>query len=545
MLLALLVCACTDDSDAGPSGGSGGPNQGGAGGAGATGSGATSSGATGSGATGGQGDPVIPPAPSAGERLFIPRIVADDGTSRIWNYRQKSTPFWFGRVDSRNNYTEGRVGYSDELLMLRFAVFDQKIYDDCPDVNTGDWDSITLLFDLDGSADKTALDERSYRIDAQAGRHGTNVNVLYRGSAGGWQRQNTSVGSDPEAAPDGLNVQKAYRGAERDQSRGWANTFYLGWKALGFTGAPLSTAAERTLRVAVISYDRDDANGSLRGEPQGWPSAAVDQENPSTWGTFELLPAHYLSWNESGAGPAVPKPAYAIGYEPKPFVQGSEQTVKIRHGLGDVVVENAAVGSSGVLCSGDDSYNFGDGVESFGGNTERSYFHVQNQEDFADWPCFAKIYVKFPLASVPANKTLVSARLVLHHAMPTSGGDEGARSLIQAFPVANTLQDGTTSWTGANITWNNAPWPFENAAGVWGDRAGQELGWDKLPEWSWDVSRAVSRMLEAGQTHASFALSSADQEYHTGKQFVHSADFPDWGDQDQRPRLDVVVADAQ
>ena len=93
-----------------------------------------------------------------------------------------------------------------------------------------------------------------------------------------------------------------------------------------------------------------------------------------------------------------------------------------------------------------------------------------------------------------------------------------------------------------NITWNNVPLPLQNLAGTWGDRTGNELGWDNLPAWEWDVSSAVYEAIKEGSQYVSFSLYSADTEYHTGKQFVQSNDFPDWGDQSQRPTLEVTVA---
>lgn len=542
-VLSLISCcqlvACGSDDSSGGSGGSGASSTGGAG---SGGGGTSGSGGSSSGGSGGTGGGVVP-APGAGERLFVPEIVADDGSQKIWNYRQKSTPFWFGKVDSKNNYTDCRAGYDAHRLMVRCAVFDQKIYDAATDDALENWDSLTLLLDLDGAKSDKALDARSLRIDAQAKRQGAERSVVYRGGAGAWTKDSASTGTDPSAGADGIVLEKGYRGEAADKSRGWHVTFFVGWKALGLSAPPLDSDAARSLRLAVVSYDRDDAGGSVHGETVRWPSQSVALDQPKTWGMVELLPTHYASWAESGSATGAGKPAYAIGYAPEAFATGTEATTSIRHGLAGAVVENASVGASGTLCSGNDGYNFGDGAASYGGNTERNYFHVQNQEDYADWPCFSKIYLKFPLGQLATGKVVVKATLVMHHKEPTSGGPEGERSLIQAFPVANLLRSGAP-WTEQNITWNDAPFPFENAAGAWGDRTGNvQTGWDKLPEWSFDVSRAFARIYAAGDASASFALYSADGEYHTGKQFVNSSDFPDWGDPNQRPRLDVTLAD--
>jgi hypothetical protein len=55
----------------------------------------------------------------------------------------------------------------------------------------------------------------------------------------------------------------------------------------------------------------------------------------------------------------------------------------------------------------------------------------------------------------------------------------------------------------------------------------------------------VAAAYAGGQSSASFSLYSADTTMHTGKEFTNSADFPDWGDANQRPMLEIVYADAK
>jgi hypothetical protein len=483
----------------------------------------------------------ILPAADPRPRMFVPRIVPDDGSGEIWNYKQRSVIFWFGRVDVRNDHVQCRAGYGDALLMMHCAVFDREIYDEAADTSVRDWDALALYIDLDGDPEKTAIDDRSLLIEAQAHRQGTDQSAIYRGQAGAWVDSGLAVGTSPTETPDLISLEKAYRGEERDQSRGWHINFYIPWSVLGYDGPPLA-AGESLWNVALTAYDRDSLDGSLRGDPQAWPGGGFDELDPSQWGTWEFLDGRFLGWEESGAAPGAGRPAYAIAYTPEPYASASETTVTIRAGLDSDVIENASVGASEMLCSGDDDYNFGTGENSWGGNLDRAFFHIQDQEDYADWPCFAKIYLKFPLAKLPDGKVVVSATLRMHHSMPTSGGDQGYRSLVQAFHVGNFLRDGVTPWTAANITWNEAPLAVENLSGFWGDRTGMsETGWDNLPEWTWDVSRAVARA--AGDDAVSFALYSADSEYHTGKMFVQSSDFPDWGDPGQRPTLEITFAD--
>jgi hypothetical protein len=487
----------------------------------------------------------IPPTADPRPRIFVPRVVPDAPGGGIWDHKQRMAIFWFGRVDRRNDYVQCRAGYDDALLMMQCAVFDREIYDEAPDAaSVVEWDALQLYLDLDGDPAKTAIDDRSFRIDVQAGRHGTAQAAAYRGAGGAWVDAGLPLGDDFGATPDRICVGKGYRGEERDQSRGWHVNWFVPWSALGLAGPP--GAGERLWNVALTALDRDSLDGALRGQPQHWPGAGFDDGDPSSWGTWELLDGRFLGREESGAVAGSGRPAYAVAHEPAAYAAGTEETITIRQGVETDVVDNAAVGASETLCSGDDDYNFGDGAGSWGGNVGREYFHVQDQEDYADWPCFARIYLKFPLGRVPAGRVVVGATLRLHHSMPTSGGDEGSWSLLQAFRVAPVLRDGMTPWDATNLTWNDAPLAMENCAGFWGDRTGMmETGWDALPAWEWDVGRAVAQAVAEGATHAAFALYSADSEYHTGKQFVQSSDFPDWGDPTQRPALEVVVAEPE
>ncbi|GAB4200888.1 MAG: DNRLRE domain-containing protein [Sandaracinaceae bacterium] len=489
-------------------------------------------------------DATVPVTPGEAPRLFVPHAGFEADGRVDW---QRVAPFWFGRVGTHDNAIDGRIVWTDEGLLVRAAVYDRQIWDEAgPDDGLSEWDSLTLLLDLDGEDDaKGAIDARSLRIDAQARRHGTDRATVRRGERGVW----VPVGIEPgelsdRRDPDAVLLERGYRGGERDDSRGWHVSFFVGWRALGLTGPP--TEGERVLRFAMRAFDRDDASGTRRGAEQTLPLGLAADAPPSAWGRIELVPAAILSWAESGAGAGRSATAYTIGSPDLPFRPGTEREISIREGamLGDVVVtvENAAVGASERLCSDDDDYNFGEGPDSFGGNVGRMYFHVQQQADYADWPCFARAHIRFPLDAVPPGTIVVSARLVMHHKQPTSGGDEGERSLIHVVHVGNTLRGRDVPWTEDDLAWNDAPLPIENLAGAWGDRTGvTETGWDDLPEWRWDVTRAVRRALADGAV--SFALQSTDSEYHTGKEFVRSEDFPDWGDPTQRPRLDLVVAD--
>lgn len=464
-------------------------------------------------------------------RLYVPHH--DFSSDPSW---QRTTPFWFGTLGTSGVSAECRAAWTSDGLVLRVVSLDRRIYDEAgPQDDPAEWDALTLL--VDAGTDSPSVTGTSRRIVVQAHRQGTDRQAGYVGQDGNWVPADVVFVPLTSASAASIGLEKGYRGEGRDDSRGWHVVASLGWDVLGIA---MPGASSLTLRVGIIVHDRDDMEGS-RVQQARWPSEEMREDDPQTWGLLELVPFAFSDWNASGASSSKSGAAYVIGHAPAPFAPGTERTVEIRSGIGDVQVQNASIGASGVLCSGDDDYNFGDGPDSFGGETRREYFHVQNQADYADWPCFARAYVRFPLA-LPADAVVVFARLVLHHKQPTSGGDEGERSLIHAFWTSSALRNSNLPWTTENLTWNNAPLPLENLAGAWGDRTGvMETGWDDLPEWSWDVTRAVA--LSRSESSISFALFSSDDEYHTGKEFVRSEDFPDWGDPTFRPTLEIVLAD--
>lgn len=491
-------------------------------------------------------DASTPVSSSEAPRIFVPRAGFERDGRVDW---QRVAPFWFGRVTTRDNAVDGRVTWTDEGLLVRAAVYDREIWDEAGATDDlSEWDSLTLLIDLDGERDdKSAIDGRSLRIDAQAARHGTDRSKVWRGERGAWTPANITPTALTATRDSGaVAIEKGYRGGDREQSRGWHVLFFVGWRALGLSGPPAE--GQRILRFAMRAFDRDDRAGTRRGAEQTLPSPLARDAPPNAWGRIELLSTSARSWDESGASAGRSASAYSLSAPMVRVRAGSERMISIREGAmingRPVNVENAAVGASETLCSGDDAYNFGEGARSWGGNVGRDYFHVQQQADYSDWPCFARAYVRFPLRAMIGDAVVVSAQLVLHHKQPTSGGGEGERSLVHAVHVGNTLRGDSTLWTEANLQWNNAPLPIENLAGVWGDRTGvTQTGWERLPAWRWDVTRAVRRARD--EDWISFALQPTDSEYHTGKEFVRSEDFPDWGDPTQRPRLDLVLADPE
>jgi hypothetical protein len=190
-------------------------------------------------------------------------------------------------------------------------------------------------------------------------------------------------------------------------------------------------------------------------------------------------------------------------------------TTTVRHQLSGADVPDAAVGGTiPNLCPGNSNHIWNVWANlSYPNNQD---FNVQNQSDVADWPCFAKYYVTFPLDSLPPGVVILSADLTLHQ---FGGSDPGAAqpSLIQVLTVAE-------NWSPATITWNNAPLALENVGQSWVDPTSFP-GWPGL-ERTWDLSYAVARAYAQGKP-LRLVVYSADSAIHSGKHFV-SSDVGDW-----------------
>jgi hypothetical protein len=199
----------------------------------------------------------------------------------------------------------------------------------------------------------------------------------------------------------------------------------------------------------------------------------------------------------------------------------------IRNGLNGVAVQDGMVGGS---------TNCGEGLDYFTQWGETNYYgaskiNVQNQYDVADFPCFSKYYLTFPLSSLPAGKVILSATLTMYQFGNAGGGEWGdpPRSLIQVMIAGGDWDEGT-------ITWNNAPQMLENVSRSWVDPVPAGTNWPGLPR-TWDVSRAVAEVYKSGGP-LRLVLYSADSARHTGKYFVSS--YTNSYGTDWRPALEIV-----
>lgn len=430
------------------------------------------------------------PAPPASQRRVNAPFFAGDVMF------EQMAIFWFGYLSETSNYADVRVGYNQDQLKVYIAVFDRHLwFDTAPSVDTlTDWDAVTLLLDTD--SDPVALDNNAHRFIAQlSGDSSPNHRTSYRGSATGWQGATLPFNTIPGWRGSALNN-------NADTDRGWAMTFSIPFSSLGFDTAP---PIGSEWRIALQLHDRDGPAETPQ-PVQIWPPS-MQRDQPDTWGRLRFgLPS----------------------YTPPVITPTGETTIR-RPTQNHPSVPDADVGSAITnQCPGDDFHIWNEWANRNYGRAPD--FNIQNQSDIADWPCFAKYYVTFPLDVIPSNKVIVSATLTLHQFGNAGEAGQAQPSWIQVLTTAEDWQEST-------ITWNNAPLAWENITGNWVNPVGDNWnGWPGVP-WTWDVSYAVANAHASGQP-ARLILYEADSAYHSGKFFV-SSDTGDWNIEG-RPTLKIV-----
>jgi len=406
---------------------------------------------------------------------------------------------WFGQVNNTDNYADVRVGYNDEYLRVNITAFDRYLwYDTTPGSDLDEWDAATLYLDLeeDGGG-APATDD--YRLVAQINwwEVRSNYQKAFRGDGNHWMVASTAFTTTSGWRGTNLN-----RNGSDNDDRGWTLNFYIPFASLGLPGPP---ADGDCWGMALAMHDRDDAVASSPIADKTWPEDAQDAQ-PDTWGQLVFNPPAYQR-----------PPAFASG------------TAIIRHKLNGAIVTDAAVGGHTDCGNGLDFWNEWGDANYAGG----SPVNIQNQSDVADWPCFSKYYVTFPLNALPPGKVIISATLTLHQIGSAGEPDQRQPSLIQVLTVDE-------AWGEATLTWNNAPLARENVSSAWVDPTSFP-GWPGLPR-EWDVSSATAQAYHAG-IPLRLVLYEADSAYHSGKYFV-SCDTGDWNAVG-RPTLTVLWGNSQ
>lgn len=442
-------------------------------------------------------------APSSSISNAAPQVV---GTSQQQVYVphtgsfNEAAIFWFGRVTPAENYTDVRLIAANDGLLLALRTFDRRLwYNANPSSATlTDWDAVSLYLNLGGVAGESPGDG-SYRFDVQlswSGESHPDLQAAYRGTGGQWVLTPVPFTASTGWIGDVPN--------NNTDDRGWLAYYTIPYASLGLTGRP---AQGTVWELGVVLHDRDSAVGPPLAT-QVWPETMMPLR-PASWGQlhFGLKP------------PYIPVPAVP------------RTMAVIRHGLNGLTVIDAVVGGSN-LC-GDTAapdYFSNWGELNYAGE---SFLNVQRTEQQMDWPCDSRLYVMFPLHSLPPGKVVVSATLTLYQFGNAGvGWDPGPQpSFIQVFTIRE-------DWAENTITWNNAPLAGDYVAATWVDPLDEAPPWPGIPR-HWDVSGAVAEAYVAGEP-LRLALYSPNWPMNSGKYFF-SSDVG--GDGAGRPTLTIVWGD--
>jgi hypothetical protein len=430
----------------------------------------------------------IPAAGSSIRRVNIPSF------EKAVRYPETAV-FWFGRVNSTENYADVRIGYNSSQVEINLSIFDRWLwYDPKPTpASLTSYDAVSVYLQPAGSSKPEGM----YRFDAMLSwwEERANFQAAYVYKNGAW----TLI---PAAFTSGTGWRGNAPNNNSGDDRGWTLNYTIPFSSLGRSGAP---SYGETWKLGIVLHDRDSASASPN-QAKYWPENFVTGDLQS-WGEIHFgLPVF--------SAPQVPQAGQ----------------VSIRHRENGAKVPGAAAGG-GTTCGAGLSFWSSWGDTPSPGSVDNSNFNIQNQSDVADWPCFSKYYMTFPLTAVPPGQKILSGVLTLHQMGSSGGGSWGfpKPSLVQ---VSTILQE----WNESTLTWNNAPLPQENVARAWVDAMASFPGWPGIP-WQWDISAAVHTAYSSGQP-LRIVIYTADDQYHSGKYFVSSYT----GDWNERARPSITVS---
>jgi hypothetical protein len=393
------------------------------------------------------------------------------------------TVFWLGKVAINENYTDVRIGYNQSKLYVFLASFDRLLwYDASPAPDTIDeWDSVSLFIQPSGGNQLVA--DGAYKLDAalaplEASRSLYQSVSVWNGSS--WDGWTVPFTSSTQWRGDGLN--------NSNDDQGWNIIYEIPFASVGLSSPPPQNTE---WRFAITVNDRDYLDGKII-ESKSWPDTFED-DSSNGWGKgyFGLLNSTSSSDTPEGI-------------------------IIVREGLDNTIVPDVSPG--GYSTCGD-GLNFWTewGEKVYQGDAVYTAV-VQNQRDIADWPCFSKYFVKFPLDKIPFGKSILDAKLTMH-LFGNSGewGDpvfQPYRSLIQ-------LSITDSNWNESTLNWNNAPKVKENISRTFVDPIEIFPGWPGVP-YDWDLTYAIQQAYQNGDQEISLVLYSADGAYHSGKYFSTS-----------------------
>jgi len=429
--------------------------------------------------------------------------------------------FWFGQNEQGDpptrNYVDVRVGTTDEGLGIWTTVADYYLWydgDADPSSDLTQYEAVAIYLDTDHDrASAPQGDDYRFLIGAHPWDYQGIENYVRqaRGTGDGWDASWTPPTAWTGDTAMSWSCNPGPNSNECGIDYGWIATFTIPWETLGLSGKP----ADGTVwGLGVWLYDRDDSPPDGYVSPEGWPET-VSPDAPSSWGELAFNP-----------------PAY----DPPSAVYEGTTTVRRATVKDTSVVEDAWVGG-GAWCGGGHEggadTNHG-GFKPDGSVKERELF-VGSEVAVTHLPCFSKSFMRFYLDDVPADKSIISATLTLHH-WGNSGDPNASRDEDRPHNSYVWLYSISDPWTEMGITWNNAPMTQENFGRVRITPLSSMPDWPGIP-YTWDATEAVAAAYAAGQP-VDLAVYDSARERNTSKYFT-SSETGDWNTEG-RPTLTVA-----
>ncbi len=409
---------------------------------------------------------------------------------------QEMDIFWLGQVNDQSNYADVRIGYNNDHLKVDVAIFDHWLWYDesATPADLMNWDAVSLYLDTQNSgANLPAATSFHFVGQLNHWQARDDYQTAFQGNGSDWVSSTIPFTTTSGWRGDGLND-------TTKEARGWRMVFTIPFSSLGLASPPTSGT---DWGMALVVHDKD-APSTIVSPDQTWPET-ISVNQPGSWGRLSFgLPTYNA--------PSMP----------------ATEIITIRQGLNGTSVPDAGVGGH-TACGQAYNPDFFDGWGDANYNGDPNT-NIQNQSDIADWPCFSKYYVTFPLDQLPNYKSVVSATLTMH----LFGGSDPRQATNSYIQTARMLN----SWDETTITWNNAPGFLQNYTYTWVEPS-VFPGWPRIA-YTWDVSQAVAEAQVEG-VPLNLALYDADADYHSGKYFVTS-DTGDWNEV-ARPTLRIAVAD--
>ncbi|MCI0519381.1 MAG: DNRLRE domain-containing protein [Chloroflexi bacterium] len=406
--------------------------------------------------------------------------------------------FWFGKITPWDNYTDIRLGYNDQSLLVGVFVIDRLLWrDESPAaVDLTQWDAVSVYLSTNGGVGSSPTTQ-DFKIVTQSHRPITSppnpeagTIASYRGNGGDWGAQGIprTTYLDWESV-----VFPYYNDAEDDY--GWSALIEIPFTSLGLSGPP---AAGTEWSLAARVYDRDAEGGAA--VETGWPAAFQD-DDPASWGQVSFGLPVYTQPDVTESGSAT-----------------------IQHGLNGMTVTDGMAGGNST-CSDQNRWTAW-GEANYAGAEQ---IFVQNQwEQIADWVCFSKLYITFPLDAIPAGQDIISATLTMAH-FGNSLPEEAPASMVQVIRVDE-------AWNEATLNWNNAPLAVENVSRVRVEPLPEYFPGQQPALITWDMRYAVAQAYANGEDFLRLVLYEADVPKHTGKYFYSSETYTPA----MRPTLHIV-----